>query len=603
MKIEPGTYPIRAGYFPLAAVALSILFWLAESVLHAILFHGNSFINNPGFIDHVFSPDKHELWMRLTVVSAIFILTPYVCSFYKSRKSNGLLTAAVKNAEEEKNRSEAIIAGIGDGIIIQDTDYKIIYQNQQQTEKYGNRNGEYCYKVFEGRETVCDKCPVELSFLDGEVHKAERSIPTDNGTMYFELTSSPLRDADGNIIAGIKVVRDISSRKRTEEELLVYQNHLRELVDERTAELQASNELLIEEINEHRLTEDKYRSLFTNMLDGFAYHKIIVNDSSEPIDYVFLEVNKSFEVLTGLKKDDIIGKRATDVIPGIKGIEPDLIRLYGAVALTGRDCNFELYFEPFHKWYSISAYCPEIGYFVSIFEDITERKDLEKTFIEIEDRERRRIGHDLHDGLGQLLTGLAFKVRGLGRILEKAHSEGADEAADLSVLIDEAKEQASYLSRGLSPIEMNVEGLMNALKALSSNSSKMFNIPCTFTCAEAVNIHNETALTQLYRIAQEAVTNAVKYAKSSHIEISLCKDHDRIIMTIKDDGIGIQEHSGRKGGMGLKIMNYRAGLINASLEIRRDMDRGTIITCVYAGESEKKDLVSYSSYAGPETIK
>lgn len=596
MKIKTARNHFGAGYFFLTAAALSVLFWLLESALHVFVFHDNSLFNDPGFISHLFSLQKHELWMRLVVVSAIFIFTFYAHSFYRLRKSKELLMAAVKNVEEERTRSEAIIAGLGDGIIIQDTDYKIIYQNQIQTEIYGSHDGEYCYKVYEGRDTVCENCPVELTFMDRKVHKVERSASTDKGTIYSELTSSPLTDADGNIIAGIKVVRDISSRKKAEEELLNYQNRLMELVDERTAELQASNELLIEEINEHRLTEEKYRSLFTNMLDGFAYHKIIVDDKNEPIDYVFLEVNKSFESLTGLKKKDIIGNRVTKVIPGIRNVEPDMIRLYGQVALTGRDSTFELYFEPFQKWYSISAYCPETGYFVSLFEDITDRKNLEKKFIEIKDRERRRIGHDLHDGLGQLLTGLAFKIRGLGRKLERNHFEGAEEAAELSVLIDEAKEQASYLSRGLSPIEMNEEGLMTALKALSFNTRKIFNIPCTFRCDELVNIQDEAALTQLYRIAQEAVTNAVKYAKSGHIEISLGKDHDRIIMTVKDNGTGIPQYAERKGGMGLKIMNYRAGLINATLDIRSDMAGGTIIRCSYAGASEKKDLVSYSGF-------
>jgi len=465
MKAELKTSNFRAGHFFLAAVVLSIIFWLIESAIDIILLYHNSPPYDFSYFGHVFAPNKHELWMRLLVVSAIFSLSAYAHSFYGSRK--------------------------------------------------------------------------------------------------------------------------------IEQELINYQAHLGELVDERTAELQASNELLIEEINEHRVTEEKYRSLFTNMLDGFAYHKIIVNDSSGPIDYVFLEVNKSFEGLTGLKKENIIGKRVTEVIPGIKDMQPDLIRLYGTVALTGKDCNFELYFEPFQKWYSISAYCPETGYFVSIFEDITERKNLEKTLIEIEDRERRRIGHDLHDGLGQLLTGLAFKIRGLGRILEKGHLDGVEEAAELSVLVDEAKEQASYLSRGLSPIEMNEEGLMTALNVLSLNTTKIFNIPCTFTCAEPVSIHDETALTQLYRIAQEAVTNAVKYAKSGHIEISLGKNHDRIVMTVKDNGIGIPDHTDLKGGMGLKIMNYRAGLINASLDIKRDASGGTIITCTCPCTLEKRALASH----------
>ncbi len=129
------------------------------------------------------------------------------------------LKEATIKAEEEKNKSEAIIASLGDGIIIQDTDYKVIYQNQVQNGLFGNRIGEYCYKAYEGRDTICEWCPVEISFRDGKIHRTDREVNTESGTMYYELTSSPLRDSTGKIIAGIKVVRDITERKRAEEKL------------------------------------------------------------------------------------------------------------------------------------------------------------------------------------------------------------------------------------------------------------------------------------------------------------------------------------------------------------------------------------------------
>jgi two-component system cell cycle sensor histidine kinase/response regulator CckA len=130
------------------------------------------------------------------------------------------LRATIVRLEEEKAKTEAIIAAIGDSIIIQDTDFKIIYQNQVQNELYGDRIGEYCYKAYEGRDSICEGCPVELSLKDGEIHRAERSLTTENGVAYFELTGSPLRDSAGKIIAGVKVIRDITERKRIEEELL-----------------------------------------------------------------------------------------------------------------------------------------------------------------------------------------------------------------------------------------------------------------------------------------------------------------------------------------------------------------------------------------------
>ncbi|KPQ41026.1 MAG: sensory transduction histidine kinase, partial [Candidatus Methanoperedens nitroreducens] len=138
---------------------------------------------------------------------------------------------ALTKAQEEKNKSEAIIAALGDGIIIQDTDYKIIYQNQIQNDLYGDRTGEICYKVYGGRDNICEDCPVERTFRDGKIHRSERKVATDRGDFYFDLTSSPLRDSNGNIIAGIKVVREITGQKRLEQTLRESEEKYRRLVE------------------------------------------------------------------------------------------------------------------------------------------------------------------------------------------------------------------------------------------------------------------------------------------------------------------------------------------------------------------------------------
>ncbi len=137
----------------------------------------------------------------------------------EQKRAEKALEEAVAKAVEEKNKSNAIIAALGDGIIIQDTDYKIIYQNQVQNDLFGNRIGEYCYKAYEGRDTICEWCPVEITFRDGKIHRTDREVNTESGTIYYELISSPLRDSTGKIIAGVKVVRNITERKRAEEKL------------------------------------------------------------------------------------------------------------------------------------------------------------------------------------------------------------------------------------------------------------------------------------------------------------------------------------------------------------------------------------------------
>ena len=143
--------------------------------------------------------------------------------------------------------------------------------------------------------------------------------------------------------------------------------------------------LIVSDITEHRqveealhASEEKYRGMFESMLDGFAYHEIVLDEDGKPVDYVFLELNNRFEEYTGLKRDDIIGRRVTEVVPGIRNADPDLIGIYGKVALTGEPVQFNVYFAPFDKHYSISAYCPREGYFVALFQDVTDRKRAEE---------------------------------------------------------------------------------------------------------------------------------------------------------------------------------------------------------------------------------
>ena len=196
------------------SLGFAALAWALDSLLDSLIFHEGT------IIDQIITPSNHEIGIRLLFGSVFIVLGIYNQSgVTRFKKAEDALKQAVIKAEDEKNKTKAIIEAMGDGIIIQDTDYKIIYQNQIQNEIFGNRAGEYCYKAYEGRDAICEDCPIELSFKDGKIHKTERSVPTDKGILYVELTGSPLRDSAGKIIAGIKVVRDITGLKRVEETL------------------------------------------------------------------------------------------------------------------------------------------------------------------------------------------------------------------------------------------------------------------------------------------------------------------------------------------------------------------------------------------------
>lgn len=127
-----------------------------------------------------------------------------------------------------------------------------------------------------------------------------------------------------------------------------------------------------------RESEERYRHLFASLLDGFAYCQMLWDEQNRPVDFVYLEVNDAFEKITGLPKADVIGKKATELFPGIRERYPDLFTTYGQAALTGEEARFELYFEPLAKWLDLSVYSPRKGYFVAVFDDITERKQAEE---------------------------------------------------------------------------------------------------------------------------------------------------------------------------------------------------------------------------------
>lgn len=141
------------------------------------------------------------------------------------KRTEEALRAATANLEEEKKKCEAIVAAIGDGISIHDTGFRILYQNDIHKRMMGDHFGEPCFRAYACRDEVCDDCHMKISFQDGAIHTVVRSTVTEQGKIYYEITVSPLKDRNGEVIAGIEVVRDITERKRSEERLRYMSSH------------------------------------------------------------------------------------------------------------------------------------------------------------------------------------------------------------------------------------------------------------------------------------------------------------------------------------------------------------------------------------------
>ena len=578
---------------------------------------------------------------------------------------------------KEQNMLQAVLGAMDYGLSVQDPDFTVIYQNDYSINIVGNHIGEKCYRAFENNDTVCDGCPVELAFKDGQSHTSIRKIVLPSGeVVFFENTANPIRDASGKIVSCLETARDINDRKQIEERL--------------------------------RESEQQLSLIYYSI--GDALYSLAV----EPDDcFRFLSINRTFLDVTGLTEDQIVGKRIEEVIPepsvwtvrnkykkaiekkrifrweetseypaGVKVGEVSIapvfndngicIFLVGAVHditdrkraeedlrkseerfrkfteispvgifITDRDGKTVYWNEQLCKitsmspedgmgtgwadgihpedrervskeWYgSAEARSTfkseyrfvdrsgkvthaigqavalhdsenEITGYVGTITDITARRQLENEVLKISAREQRRIGLELHDGLGQQLTGVSFMMKALEQKLANA---GVPEYADVTRLSEYLRDMVRLtrdISQGLCPVGIDDRGLMTGLEKLADHVIDTYGISCRFTCGGNIKLKDTDVATHLYRIAQEAVTNAVKHGQAHTIEIRLTETDDRISLKIKDDGVGFSPQTENLDGLGVKIMRYRANVIGATFSIMSGKPAGTVIECQIA---------------------
>ena len=206
------------------------------------------------------------------------------------------------------------------------------------------------------------------------------------------------------------------------------------------------------------------------------------------------------------------------------------------------------------------------------------RRRLDQEIAQVADRERRRLGHDLHDKLGQHLTGTALAAQVLKEKLAARYSPETNDAERLVQCLEEGIDFTRNLARGFFSPELRAEGLVVALQNLAETISEQSGINCVLHDDELIPIHDSTVANQLYRIAQEAVTNSIKHAAASHIHIRLAMDGPELCLSVVDDGVGIPDNP-QSEGLGLHLMRHAAALSGGTFDIRRNNGKGTIATC------------------------
>jgi PAS domain S-box-containing protein len=229
---------------------------------------------------------------------------------------------------------------------------------------------------------------------------------------------------------------------------------------------------------------------------------------------------------------------------------------------------------------------------VGVSFDITERKraadslresqerfhKLERQLVEIAAQEQQRIGQELHDGVGQELTGLGLMAEALGQRVEDTVTE-KQIARRLVAGIERVHQEIRTLSRGLVPVHVELKGLWAALDDLAARAREQSGIPVTFDCPEWVEQPDHAAATHLFRIAQEALSNALRHARPRSVKLALHFEAGGLVLSIRDDGTGMHPPTDESNGMGLRIMQYRAQVIGATLQIGPTEGGGTVVTC------------------------
>jgi PAS domain S-box-containing protein len=382
-----------------------------------------------------------------------------------------------------------------------------------------------------------------LLLRGGERTEIEVALRTMRGeTRWVHVANQPLVAPDGSITRYIGVVHDITDRKVNEEVL-------------------RSQALAVEVMHEG----------------------VVLSDSGG----IIRMTNPAFDRMLGAVTGSLIGKHL-DQLP----CDPPLDRriaesadevagrpdspLVAELTVRGNEANGPLFLEAVIT----SLVLRGERFRLTMVQDTTARRQLEREVLEVSNREQQRIGNDLHDGLGQELTGIALLLRGLENRAEREAPALSPSIEEVALLVNDAIFTTRALARGLSPVTFDRGGIVLALDGLAQRLSAMFRIDVRCEADESLEQGLESAnALHLYRIAQEAVTNAAQHGHAGNVRIKLCTDGDRGLLRIEDDGSGFSPATLQSKGLGLRIMRYRAQMMAGSLRIESARAHGTTISC------------------------
>jgi len=439
----------------------------------------------------------------------------------ESRRMQETLRLAAERSENEKAKTEEIISAIGDGINIHDREFRIIYQNEVAKNLIGEQLGKFCYEAYEDKDHVCESCPVEMAYRDGGIHTVERRVETENGVLFVEITASPVRDASGDIVAGIEVVRDITARRKGE--------------------------------------EDRAR---LSMAVDQASEAVVVTDREGSILYV----NPAFERITGYSREEAVGKNPRILRSG-KQDESFYREMWGTLArgeiweghFINRRKDGSLYEED-TTISPVRDSSGDIVSFVAVKRDVTRLLSLEK---QVRMAQKMEAVGTLAGGIAHDFNNALTVIIGFGEMLKRRVANDPQAVSDLDQILGSA-ERASVLTRQLltfarrtfiEPVNLDMNQVVTDLEKLLRKVTREDIEIRTFLAASPVTIRAdrgqvEQILMNLFLNARDAMPEGgqlVIEAGATTLEEGYLKQYPYmeagryVVLSVSDTGVGMDD--------------------------------------------------------------
>ena len=345
---------------------------------------------------------------------------------------------------------------------------------------------------------------------------------------------------------------------------------------------------VVEDVTDRRAAE-RERRLLAAAVEQAAEAIIVTDTQIEEPGPRILYANRAHERIFGYDLEDLIG-RSPRMFQGPKSDRGVLDRVRRALeageGVEAETVNYRADGAEFVLQWEIAPVKDAEGRvvnWVGTQRDVTERRALEAQVLEASAREQERLAREIHDGLGQVLTGAAFRLQALRQSLADLGQEAlADDANRTRRIVTEAHEQARAIARGLAPVAVELDGLLVALGRLAEDAATAYGIDCTFEAEASVAVGSSERAGHLYRIVQEAIANAARHGRAKTVTVSLTGDADGATLAVDDDGRGIPNDAlDASRGLGLRTMRYRADRVGGALEVRARQGGGTRVAVTF----------------------